>query len=353
MNMDQNEIFPSFLVDMGSIVETISSKSYHRIMVQAPEGMKMYMTLLADIIEEATNAEVIIDGEPCYGACDHSGERAKMLGMDALIHIGHTDIPSMKREGSIPVHFFPAQMKTDMEAIKKGLDEILERTEARRVSLLTTAQHIARLIEIEAYLLEKEVTVHLGGPGKREMYPGQVLGCSFSAAKDLPDEVEVLIYIGTGNFHPLGLALSTGKEVHMLDPMTGSVSQVEMQEVDRLLRRRFAHIEKAKDALEKGSDVGLIIGSKPGQERSSLAESMMEELGKKGHKARKIVMDHIEPMKIRALGYEVAVNTACPRIAFDDSSRYDLEGVTLITPAELRIALDILPWDQYSFDEEW
>jgi hypothetical protein len=37
----------------------------------------------------------------------------------------------------------------------------------------------------------------------------------------------------------------------------------------------------------------------------------------------------------------------------DDSKRYSDEDLTVITPVEMRIALGIISWSDYSFDEEW
>ena len=66
-----------------------------------------------------------------------------------------------------------------------------------------------------------------------------------------------------------------------------------------------------------------------------------------------IVMDGIDPMKLRSLGMELAVITACPRIVYDDSPRYMAENVLLLTAGELMIALGLEKWENYSFDEDW
>ena len=51
----------------------------------------------------------------------------------------------------------------------------------------------------------------MGEGGPRLAAPGQLLGCSSAAARTL--DVPGYLYLGTGVFHPLTVALATGKPV--------------------------------------------------------------------------------------------------------------------------------------------
>lgn len=66
-----------------------------------------------------------------------------------------------------------------------------------------------------------------------------------------------------------------------------------------------------------------------------------------------IVLDHVDPMRLRSLGVDVAVITACPRITYDDLFRYISENVVVVTSQEVLIALGIEKWEDYTFDEKW
>lgn len=353
VTMEEDDIFPSFKVDTQGIFDVISANGYRKVLIQGPEGMKRGMMDLSDIIEERTGAEAWIDGEPCYGACDHAGERAMILGLDALIHLGHSDIPSMERDHSVPIHFFHVSMKIDEGSVTAIVDKIIPMLEGKKLSLFTTVQHLPLIGVIQKHLEGKGIDVHIGEPGGREEFAGQVLGCSFASASDLPPDMDDLIFIGTGEFHPMGLCLSTGKRVLILDPMTGEISSITRDDLDRKLRIRYAAIEKAKEEMNGGGTIGVIIGFKPGQRRLSLSEDLILQLRESGFKGRTVIMDHMDPMKLRTLGIDVAISTSCPRIALDDSYMYSKEGVTIITPQEARIALQIDRWDDYRFDEEW
>ena len=78
--MDVQALFPSFDVDIPGIVQVISEKEYSNVLLQVPEGMKPGAVKLASYLEKETGTQVFIDGELCYGACDHAGTRANLLG---------------------------------------------------------------------------------------------------------------------------------------------------------------------------------------------------------------------------------------------------------------------------------
>ena len=61
----------------------------------------------------------------------------------------------------------------------------------------------------------------MGPAGGRIKHPGQVLGCCYSTAREL--YLDEYLFIGTGQFHPLGIALATGKRVVTADPITCEV----------------------------------------------------------------------------------------------------------------------------------
>ncbi|MCO5561152.1 hypothetical protein L7F22_014773 [Adiantum nelumboides] len=55
-----------------------------------PEGLTLWATAIADIIETFTNATTVIMGDVTYGACCVDDYTAMALGCDMLIHYGHS-----------------------------------------------------------------------------------------------------------------------------------------------------------------------------------------------------------------------------------------------------------------------
>ena len=72
-------------------------------------------------------------------------------------------------------------------------------------------------------------------------------------------------------------------------------------------------------------------------------------LEKHGRKGYLLALDHVSADLIDFYPVDAFVNRACPRIAIDDSVRYN---EPLVTPYELEVALGEKMWENgYQFDE--
>lgn len=311
--------------ELEKIVEVIEQEGYSRVMLQLPEGLRDYATDIVGEMERRTQAKAIISSNPCYGACDLADSEASAMGAQALFHFGHSKLLS---RSEVPVHYVEVRFE-------QGFEDILEENLSRLpspVGVLTTVQHRHKLDEVRAYLEGRGITALVGEGRGRSRYAGQVLGCSFSPAKAIADRVEAFLYLGTGDFHPLGVTLATGKPVFALDPLLREMRGME-EKKESFLRRRYASVAKAKDA----KSFGVVVGEKMGQRRLKLAMKIKEKLEEKGREAYLISAREITPenfIYFRRLG--ALVNTACPRIAIEDSARFPQP---VLTPEELEIVL--------------
>jgi 2-(3-amino-3-carboxypropyl)histidine synthase len=196
-------------------------------------------------------------------------------------------------------------------------------------------QHV-HLLDGVAGILRKEGLEPVIAEGSgRTPHPGQVLGCDFVAAQ--ATGADEILYVGSGLFHPLGVQLATGARVVALDPYTGEVTEVS---ADRFLRQRFGLIERARN----GERIAVILSSKSGQGRSALARR----LAGLSDRAVVVMMREVTPEEILNLGCDACVNTACPRLAYDDQARFP---VPVLTPGEFEILLGLRSWEDYVVDE--
>ena len=299
-----------------------------------PEGLKIRATEISDYLSEKTGVDVLVIGLPCYGACDLFNYKGKT---DALVHFGHSPIPS---QGDDPNVLY-IESRSDANLGKEILPmlEILP----QRVGLLATIQYLDLLPKVKSMLESTGRTAIIGTGDRRIAYPGQVLGCNCSAAESVLDDVDVFLFLGEGDFHPLAAAFGVKKEVFVMNPVTKEFRN--MSEIrDRILRKRFAAIQSAKDA----QSFLVIVCSKIGQDRSAQADAAVSKIRSKGLKAYKAVMEEITPASLMAYRVDAYVNTACPRVAMDDSARYDRPMITL---TELDIVLGEKFWDSYQFDQ--
>jgi 2-(3-amino-3-carboxypropyl)histidine synthase len=320
--------------EIGRIVKKIREKNVKTVGLQFPEGLKIYATEVARQIEDQTDAVVLISGDPCYGACDVVD--TEMNGAaDLVVHFGHTPLPL---NYDVPVLFVDAHSNVDLIKSLDGALDLLEGYE--KIGLVTTTQHLYLLKKMTEFLENHGKTVVMKkGRGTQK---GQVLGCNFSAIKEL--DVDAFLYVGTGNFHSLGIKLFTDKPVIIADPYMGKARNID-EFADRILRIRFARIAKAMDA----KNFGIIVSSKKGQSRLDLAQALKKTIHKMGMEAFVIMLDDVSPELLTPFrDLDAFVMTACPRIAIDDSKMYKKP---LLTPQELEIVLGIRNWDDYEMDE--
>lgn len=324
----------NYQFNIEQILDKVRETKAEVVGLQFPEGLKVHATELANRIENETDALVLISGDPCYGACDLSD--MEMNGMvDLLVHFGHTPLPI---DYKVPTFFVEAHYQLGSVEILKNALEYLEGKE--KIGLVTTTQHL-HLLEDAAHFLEENGKQVLMKEGAGTL-KGQVLGCNFSSVQDLP--VDAFLYLGSGNFHPLGIKLSTQKPVIIADPYLNQVRDIE-KFTDRILRIRFARITKASEAKK----FGIIVSSKEGQCRWELAKNLKKMIYNEGKEAHLILLDEITPPSLLPyMDLDAFIVTACPRIAIDDSKMYKKP---LLTPPELEIVLGLREWEDYKMDE--
>jgi 2-(3-amino-3-carboxypropyl)histidine synthase len=245
--------------------------------------------------------------------------------VDVLFHFGHSRLLEDDR-----IVYMEYYHDVDVEAAVMQALPML----GKRVGVVTTVQHIRMLPRIEAILAAagKEPVVRPGD--SRITYPGQLLGCNFSAA---PKDVDSVLFVGTGNFHPMGVQMTSQVPVIAADPFTGEARKVD---IERIMRQRYAIMAKALDAKKWG----VIIGMKPGQKRLELAKRIKEVAGD----AVLITIREISPERLIAFKVDAYVSTVCPRVAIDDALRFN---VPVLTPVEFDIVKGLKKWDELAFDE--
>ena len=322
----------TFDFEIERIVRAINGRKCHKVVLQFPEGLKRKAAEVASAISGQVSCEIIIHGEPCFGACDVPRTNA-----DLIVQFGHLPIPCLESPNSIM--FIQAKSDADpMPVLEMALDKLPE-----KIGLLTTAQHIHIIVPAMNFLEGKGKKVLVGKGDGRLFAEGQVLGCNASVARNIADKVDAFLFVGTGNFHPLAVALASSKPVFIADPVNNEVRDI--SEVrDRMLRQRHAAIEKAREAKR----FGILLSEKPGQRREKMARYSKQLLSEKKLDATIVEIDLVTPQKLDAFGLDAWVSTACPRLAIDEYSAF---SVPVLTPIELEILLGKRDWDDYVFDE--
>jgi len=315
--------------EIGKIIDIILERKARVIGLQFPEGLKRYGIGIAREIEKKTDVRVLISGDPCYGACDLD------LTMDAdfLVHFGHSEIPELSTKN---VYYVEVRSNIDViPAVKKALKLL----KGKKVGLITTVQHAHTLQKACMEIESGEFECFIGKGDNRVKYQGQVLGCNFSVARSI--EVDEYLYIGSGNFHPLGVSLATGKRVIIADPF---LNETRMPDSETIIKQRYAVISRAMNART----FCIIVCTKTGQQRMKRAEELKDIAQNEGYRAYIISLRDVTPSALCQFPADIYVNTACPRIAIDDVGSFK---VPMLTPVEFEMVLGRRNLEHYEFDE--
>ncbi len=309
--------------DLSRLIRDLRGRGARRVALQFPEGLKRRAPELALGLREA-GFEVIVSGDPCHGACDLPLPALALA--DALVHVGHAPVDD--RPGII-YDLHPMDFPVEV------LEQAIPLLPGDRIGLVTTSQHLHLLPLMVEFLRDRGIETVVSGGSGRARYPGQVLGCSFSGAR--ATGCSEILYVGTGLFHPQGIQLATGARVIALDPYLGTATLVT---AERLKRRRFALIEKARSAER----IGVILSTKSGQQRLALARRLVA----LSARAVLVAICEVSPEELLNLGFDCYVNTACPRLAYDDQVRFP---VPVLSPQEFEILCGARTWEEYAMDE--
>jgi len=293
------------------IKQEIAKLGAKRVMLQMPEGLKPEGPHLAKIIQK-TGALPIISADPCYGACDLATAEAESLGIDLIVHFGHSKL--VKHE-QIPTVYVEARATVAVAEVLEKAVPLLSKY--GKIGLATTVQHVQTLDEARELLVRAGKTVVVGDAG-RVNYSGQVIGCDYSNVRSVASGVEAFLFIGGGRFHALGIALSTSKPTIIADPYENRAYSID-EEAQTVLKQRWACIEEAGRA----KTFGVLIGLKLGQKRLDEALKIKEIAEKNGKAAFLFAVREILPEVLMEFpSVDAYVNTACPRISLEAPSKF-------------------------------
>ncbi len=312
-------------IDFDRVIRELKDRNAKTVGVQLPDGLKYKCDEIARCLV-SNGFRVIISGSGCYGACDVDLDLLKEV--DILLHLAHT--PIFDLEGVLYVPYF---IDYDPKEVRRL------RIEEKRLALIASAQYAWKLGEVKAILEEMGHEVELKTGSGRVRMPGQVLGCNYTVLRD--SKAEAVLFIGDGLFHPIGAKIYTGKKVYRFSPLDKEFEEVEVED---FLKRRMLSVSKAMEA-DKGA---ILVSRKIGQKRLGLAMRLKGEAERAGKHVDVIYLDEITPEKLSNFLYGYYVNTACPRISYDD---FELFKVPILTPQEFEILIGVRDWEKYEMDE--
>ncbi len=205
------------------------------------------------------------------------------------------------------IKYFETRSNVELPEITQELINLIK---DKSVAIFTTVQFLEQRDKLAVELLKycKIVNMKLA----HCKYSNQILGCSAFDFKII-EKPDLFIYLGSGVFHPKSLVLKeVADEVYCLSPFDFSIKKITKEDVTSLIKKRNG----ALSGFAVAKNVGVLITTKPGQ--NNLKKAL--KLNNKDKNFYYFLDDTINFAELENFNFiDCWVNTACPRIAYDDS----------------------------------
>jgi len=202
--------------------------------------------------------------------------------------------------------FVEARYEGKIEIPKKIIDKL-----PKKIGLFFTLQFLDSLEDVKK-IIEKTGRIVKIMKGKHTKYPGQIYGCNLEKFIG----VDAFLYIGDGLFHPKALALGNDLPIHIWNPLSKEYSLMDKKDMEEEMKRQKAAYSK----FLMSKKIGVLISTKPGQSYYKYAKQLQKKYTDKEFYF--IVFDTINFEGLEDFPFiECWVNTACPRIGWDDTKR--------------------------------
>lgn len=182
-----------------------------------------------------------------------------------------------------------------------------------RIGLVSTIQHKYQLEKAKNFLEKNNIKAVVGG---------SVLGCNAENAVKIKNKVDMFLYVGSGEFHPIEISLETEKKVIIANPLSDKVKELNNSEIKRIKQRR-------KGALLRflsSKNIGILVSLKQGQNRLNDAFKLKKKL--KDKNCYIFAADTLDLSQIENFPFiEAWVNTACPRIVDDKKGIINIDEI--------------------------
>jgi len=230
--------------------------------------------------------------------------------------------------------FIESEFKGKINLNKIKIDKL-----PKRLGLITTVQFVDYLNKIKNFLEKQrksKISVDLKNKSfsnnnkkiliakGNQKHPAQILGCDITSAEKIKNKVDAFLYIGDGKFHPLGLAMKTNKDVFCFNPLNNNFSKIKKDEMNNY--KKTLKIKKIK--FLSANNIGILVSTKPGQNKIKKALEIKNQLEKKHKKCYIFCFDTLNLNELGNFPFiEFWLNTACPRIQEDSRNIINFEEI--------------------------
>ncbi|KAH9016449.1 diphthamide biosynthesis protein [Lactarius pseudohatsudake] len=317
----------------------IVSNNYKRVALQFPDELLRDSVPIFHSLKRAVgaNSELYVLADTSYGSCCVDEVAAQHVDADAVVHYGHA---CMSKTYRLPVIFVFGKKPVDVtDAGKSLLESWTSSNPSAKVALLKhdvayTHEAERLLSALRDVFSSHEIAVSYS-PVPRK------LGPSTTTEHDIPDrdseDTSPILYVGSPNLALTNLLMThPATPVYGYDPATRQATLQSVQ-TNKLLMRRYAIVQKARDA-----DVfGILVGTLGVASYLPLIARIRQLLVSARKKAYTISVGKLNPAKLANFAeIECFVLVACPENSVIDAKDFFRP---IVTPFELQLALQPSP----------
>ncbi|MBU1201423.1 MAG: diphthamide synthesis protein [Nanoarchaeota archaeon] len=206
------------------------------------------------------------------------------------------------------VFFAEAKYEGKVSLPKNVLDKL-----PKKVMFFMTAQLIGQKEQLKAQL-EKAGKKVVFSKQRHCVYEGQLLGCN---TEKINGDFDAFFYVGDGMFHPEALMMKNDQPIHIYNHIQKKYSVLTTKD-SFVFRKRIAI---AKTTFESAKNVGVLVTTKPGQNKLNSFMKIKKDYPDKNFYY--LLNNNIEFDRLEDFPFiECFVNTACERIAYDDYKKF-------------------------------
>ena len=213
--------------------------------------------------------------------------------------------------------FIESKFKGKINLNKIKIDKL-----PKKIGLITSVQFTDYIKKIKNFLEQNNKKIFVAKGNQK--HPAQILGCDLSAGEKINSKVDAFLYIGDGRFHPLGLAMKTSKDVFSFNPLNNHFSKIKKDEINN--HKKTLRIKKIR--FISAENIGILVSTKPGQNKLKKALQIKNKLEKKDKKCYIFCFDTLNLNELENFPFiEFWLNTACPRIEDDSKKIINFEDI--------------------------
>ncbi|KIM87854.1 hypothetical protein PILCRDRAFT_263533 [Piloderma croceum F 1598] len=334
--------------ELERTADEILKGDFRRIALQFPDellrdSVPIYRSLNSKIGE---GRDLYVLADTSYGSCCVDEVAAQHIDADAMVHYGHA---CMSQTYRLPVIYVFGKKPIDVDHCVKQLVSILDASSANEpkdkkaillhhdVVYTHRADNIVDKLRIAFEPLK--ITVFYSRVALRKDPPSTALDLRQNVDRSATSTNESLIedctilYIGGESLGLTNLLMTHAScEIYSYDPKS-KIARLESSRTNKLLMRRYAVVQKARDA-----DIfGILVGTLGVASYLPLISHIRQLLRQAHKKSYTISVGKLNPAKLANFPeIECFVLVACPENSLIDAKDF---FKPIITPYELNVAL--------------